>query len=120
MFHYGSHSYRQERADDGLDVNTVQYVHRKNFDWNFEQKLEAEIMLKAAHITWHSPVKFGDNLLIESQVTRWGNSSFDITTNGFVSSKCAFEAIVSYVCVDPVDYKPMGIPELLKTHLQVS
>ena len=37
MFHYGSHSYRQERADDGLDIMTMQYTHRKNFDWNFEQ-----------------------------------------------------------------------------------
>ena len=37
MFHYGSHSYRQERADDGLDIVTMQHTHRKNFDWNFEQ-----------------------------------------------------------------------------------
>jgi len=37
MFHYGSHSYRQERADDGLDIMSMQYIHRTNFDWNFEQ-----------------------------------------------------------------------------------
>lgn len=37
VFHYGQHSYRNNRADDGLDIMTMQVAHRNNFDWNFEQ-----------------------------------------------------------------------------------
>ena len=90
----------------------------RELDWDFEKKLEAEIMLKSANITWHKPVKFGDSLLTKSQVTRWGNSSFDIKTDGYVSNEHCFEASISYVCVDHIDYRPIATPELLKSHLQ--
>ena len=49
--------------------------------WDFEKKLEAEIMLKNANITLHMPVRFGNYLVIKSQGTRLGNSSFDISTD---------------------------------------
>ena len=85
--------------------------------WDFEKELEAEIMLKSANITWHKPVRFGDDLVIKSQVTRWGNSSFDISTEGFVLNEHCFEASILYVCVDHINYRPIEIPELLKNHL---
>ena len=81
--------------------------------WDFEKELETEIMLKSANITWHKPVGFRGDLLM-SQVTRWGNSSFDISTDGFVLSEHCFEASISYVCVDHINYRPIEIPELLK------
>ena len=90
----------------------------REIDWDFEKKLEAEIMLKSANIIWHKPVKFGDSLVTKSHVTRWGNSSFDIRTDGLVLNEQYFEALISYVCVDHIDYRPMKIPELLKSHLQ--
>ena len=34
--------------------------------WDFEKELEAEIMLKSANITWHKPVRFGDDLVTVS------------------------------------------------------
>ena len=81
--------------------------------WDFEKELEAEIMLKSANITWHKPVRFGDDLVIKSQVTRWGNSSFDISTDGFVLSEHCFEASISYVCVDHINYRLIESPVVL-------
>ena len=86
----------------------------RELDWDFEKKLEAEIMLKSANITWHKPVKFGDDLVTKSKVTRWGNSSFDVRTDGYVFKEHCFEAAISYVCVDHINYRPIEIPELLK------
>ena len=40
IFHIGQYTYREgygERADDGLDLYTMQNKHRANFDWNFEK-----------------------------------------------------------------------------------
>ena len=40
IFHIGQYTYREqygERADDGLDLYTMQSKHRDNFDWNFEK-----------------------------------------------------------------------------------
>ena len=40
IFHIGQYTYRDsfgERADDGLDLYTMQNKHRANFDWNFEK-----------------------------------------------------------------------------------
>ena len=40
IFHIGQYTYREqygERADDGLDLYTMQSKHRDNFDWNFKR-----------------------------------------------------------------------------------
>ena len=40
IFHIGQYTYREDyggRADDGLDLYTMQAMHRYNFDWNFEK-----------------------------------------------------------------------------------
>lgn len=40
IFHIGQYTYREgfgERAGDGLDLYTMQNMHRANFDWNFEK-----------------------------------------------------------------------------------
>ena len=40
IFHIGQYTYREgygQRADDGLDLYTMQSRHRANFDWNFKK-----------------------------------------------------------------------------------
>ena len=90
----------------------------REYDWNFEKKLEVEVMLKSVQIVWHSPARFGDVLKLESQVTRWGNSSFDITSSGYVTEEKKFDSTISYVCVDSTSFKPTQVPDLLKCHLE--
>ena len=97
-----------------LELKNLLNLATENHHTNFK---EAEIMLKSANITWHKPVKFGDDLVTKSRVTRWGNSSFDIRTDGYVFKEHCFEASISYVCVDHIDYRPIAAPELLKSHL---
>ena len=90
----------------------------REYDWNFEKKLEVEVMLKSVQIVWHSPARFGDVLKLESQVTRWGNSSFDITSSGYVTEEKKFDSTISYVCVDSTSFIPNQVPDLLKCHLE--
>jgi len=90
----------------------------REIDMNFEEKFGSEVMLKQASIVWESPVKFSETLDIECKIIRWGNTSFDGFFVGSVNSRKTFEATVTYVCVDHVNYGPIKIPTFLKEHLQ--
>ena len=90
----------------------------REIDMNFEEKFGSEVMLKQASIVWESPVKFSETLDIECKIIRWGNTSFDGFFVGSVNSRKTFEATVTYVCVDHVNYGPIKIPTFLKEHLE--
>ncbi len=74
-------------------------------------------MLKTTQLTWHSPVKFGDTLDMKCEVSRWGNSSFDVAINGTVNGDSRFDAVITYVSVDPETQKPAPIPDIVKKSL---
>ena len=59
-------------ADELKKVGTSTDLHAVGFDF----------MLKTTQLTWHSPVKFGDTLDMDCEVSRWGRSSFDVVING--------------------------------------
>ena len=76
-----------------------------------------DFMLKTTQLTWHSPVKFGDTLDMKCEVSRWGNSSFDVLINGQVVSDSRFDAVITYVSVDPTTQRPAPIPAFVKEAL---
>jgi acyl-CoA thioesterase FadM len=76
-----------------------------------------DFMLKTTQLTWHSPVKFGDTLDMHCAVSRWGNSSFDVAINGSVDGKSRFDAVITYVSVDPTSQRPAPIPAFVKDAL---
>lgn len=76
-----------------------------------------DFMLKNTNLTWHSPVKFGDTLDLHCAVSRWGNSSFDVSIAGSVATDPRFDATITYVSVDPVSQRPAPVPEMVKVAL---
>ncbi len=66
IFHIGQYTYREaygNRANDGLDLYTMQYKHRSNFDYNFEksglQKEHWELDTKKALYGRNNSMKMG-------------------------------------------------------------
>ena len=76
-----------------------------------------DFMLKTTQLTWHSPVKFGDTLDMHCEVSRWGNSSFDVAISGQVEGDSRFDAVITYVSVDPKSQRPSPIPDIVKEAL---
>jgi acyl-CoA thioester hydrolase len=76
-----------------------------------------DFMLKTTQLTWHSPVRFGDTLAMHCEVSRWGNSSFDVAINGSVDGDSRFDAVITYVSVDPTSQRPAPIPAMVKEAL---
>lgn len=96
--------------DDGFDC------WLRDLDPRFES-LGWEVMLKKAEITWEGPARLAERISIRMEPTRWGNTSFDIGFEGTVDGRAAFNAAVTYVCVDSTTYTPRAIPEQLRAHL---
>ena len=94
-------------ADELKKVGTSTDLHAVGFDF----------MLKTMQLTWHSPVKFGDTLDMKCEVPRWGNSSFDVLINGQVVGDSRFDAVITYVSVDPTTQRPAPIPAFVKEAL---
>jgi acyl-CoA thioester hydrolase len=97
------HALSDELAKSGSSTD----LHAIGFDF----------MLKTTQLTWHSPVKFGDTLDMHCAVSRWGNSSFDVSINGFVNGDSRFDAVITYVSVDPKSQRPSPIPDIVKEAL---
>ena len=76
-----------------------------------------DFMLKTTQLTWHSPVKFGDTLDMHCEISRWGNSSFDVSISGQVGGDSRFDAVITYVSVDPTTQRPAPIPAFVKEAL---
>ena len=94
-------------ADELKKSGTSTDLHAIGFDF----------MLKTTQLTWHSPVKFGDTLDMNCEVSRWGNSSFDVAINGSVDGDSRFDAVITYVSVDTVTQMPTPIPDIVKKSL---
>jgi len=94
-------------ADELKKAGTSTDLHAVGFDF----------MLKTTQLTWHSPVKFGDTLDMDCEVSRWGRSSFDVVIKGSVRGELRFDATIVYVSVDPTTQRPAPIPAFVKDAL---
>ena len=81
------------------------------------EALGFDFMLKAATITWHSPLVFGDTANLACEIKRWGNASFDVSVEGSAGGSPRFSAVITYVNVSPEDQRPRRIPEIVRERL---
>ena len=63
------------------------------------------------------PIRSGPDLIMHCEVSRWGNSSFDVAINGQVNGDSRFDAVITYVSVDPKSQRPSPIPDIVKEAL---
>lgn len=75
-----------------------------------------ELMLKAASLVWHAPLRYRDLVVMECGVSRWGRTSMDVHFRGRVGDEVRFEATITYVSVvDPQgEARPSPIDERMR------
>jgi len=125
-----------EDTDSGGVVyhsNYLNFMERARTEWlrhlGFEQtyirdELNVIFVVHNMQIIFKKPAKFNDMLTITSQLTSLGRGSFEfmqtITTNESVLGQrnVLVEAQVKLACVNALTFKPVGIPEPIKSTME--
>lgn len=81
----------------------------------FEQTVD--VMLKHFTIEWSRPARLAETLDMTAQVTRFGNTSFEVEVTGSVKGEPSFRATIVYVCVKPGTTETMPAPEAMRSAL---
>ena len=76
-----------------------------------------DAMLKKATIEWQGSATVHDHLDIAVEVSRWGNTSFDVTYTGTVDDRPVFTAVVTYVGVRLGTTETIPPPDEVRTRL---
>jgi acyl-CoA thioesterase FadM len=76
-------------------------------------------MLKTAHGTWHKGASYGDIIEAACSVTRWGNTSFDVTVEMTVQNELVFDCVITYVSTTPGAPQPVPVPDNVKRALSL-
>lgn len=76
-----------------------------------------DVMVKTATVTWQSPLRLGDLVVIEAAPSRWGNTSFDVSYRGERDGAGVFDATITYVTVDMAAGAPIPIPDVFRRSL---
>lgn len=95
-------------ADELAAAGTSTDLHAIGFDF----------MLKKATMTWSSPARYGDTIDARAVVSRWGTTSFDVTITGSVADREVFEAVITYVSIDPITQRPTPLPDAVRRALE--
>ena len=97
-------------CDDACE-NWVRHVGIRAFEngWDF--------MLKKATIEWSGTATVGDVISIAPAVTRWGNTSFDVTYDGRVGDRPVFSCTITYVGVKMGTLETMPPPAEVRAAL---
>ena len=72
-----------------------------------------DVMVKKAAITWDGAARVHDELAIAVEVSRWGQTSFDVRFTGTVEGAPVFTADLTYVAVTHRHDRPRAGPRRL-------
>ena len=78
---------------------------------------ELDMMVKKATVEWYSPATHGEVLDLVPAVSRWGNTSYDLTVTGSVGDRRVFTATMVYINVIPGTKTPVPVPDHVKAAL---
>jgi acyl-CoA thioester hydrolase len=119
-----------EDTDSGGVVyhsNYLNFMERARTEWlrqlGFEQtyirdELNVIFVVHNMQITFKKPAKFNDMLTITSQLTNIGRGSFEFLQTINVNQQTLVEAQVKLACVNALTFKPVGIPEPIKSTME--
>ncbi len=80
-------------------------------------ELHWDFMLKKATIEWAGSAKGGETIDIGLHVSRWGNTSFEVTFEGSVDERPVFTCVIVYVGVRLGTREPMPPPSEVRAVL---
>lgn len=76
-----------------------------------------DFMLKKATIEWTAAATVYDELAITVWVSRWGNTSFDVSFDGKVEDRAIFTSTITYVGVVEGTLTTAPVPDAVRTLL---
>ncbi|MBC7786993.1 MAG: tol-pal system-associated acyl-CoA thioesterase [Methylophilaceae bacterium] len=103
--------------------NYLNFMERARTEWlrdlGFGQnELKAElnmiIVVHALSIDYHHPARFDDTLIVLSELTKTGRSSFEFEQKITCNELVLTTSKVRLVCVDSDKFKPVAIPQAIK------
>ena len=98
---------RQGLADElGKDIAAIDLIE-VGFDF----------MLKTTTATWHKGAKYTEIIHAACSVSRWGNTSFDVTVDMTVDGEQVFDCVITYVSVTLGAPQPVQVPDVVKRAL---
>lgn len=78
-----------------------------------------DCMLKSVSLLWHRPLRLGDVASLDCSISRWGNSSFDVSIRGHVDGEQSFDATIVYVSTTPGAPKVVPVPDWVRAAFKV-
>jgi acyl-CoA thioester hydrolase len=81
------------------------------------QSLGVEIVVKLAIIEWHTAARPSSAIELGMRLERMGRTSFELKFEGSIQGTRAFVAQLTYVVVDSRTFKPLQIPDSLRSVL---
>jgi acyl-CoA thioester hydrolase len=88
----------------------------RRLDRDFEG-LGWDFMVKRAELVWHGSAGIGDVLEVDSAVTRWGTTSFDVEHRLHVGAREVATVVTTYVGVEPGTSVTTPPPDAVRRHL---
>ena len=76
-----------------------------------------DFMLKTATGTWHKGATYGNIIDARCDITRWGNTSFDVSVSMTVADEPVFDCTITYVSTTPGAARPVPVPDFVKSAL---
>lgn len=78
-----------------------------------------DLMVKTATLTWSAPARLGDEIAVDAGVSRWGNTSFDVTFTGMRPDDAGdvFTATITYVAIRTDTTETVRVPDEFRSAL---
>lgn len=106
--------YADDVVAQWLRYSVAQHTGKSNAEWS---ALGFDFMLKTATGTWHKGATYGDVIDATCAVSRWGNTSFDVSVSMTVKGDPIFDCSITYVSVTPGTHTPVGVPDNIRAAL---
>jgi len=76
-----------------------------------------DFMLRRAEVDWRGSATYGDTVLIDCGVSRWGETSFDVQFDIQVRGQTVDEIVITYVGVEAGTLTKTRVPERFRAAL---
>jgi acyl-CoA thioester hydrolase len=108
--------------------NYLKFMERARTEWlrsmGFEQtelreKLGVLFVVRSLKLKYRQPARFNDALSVITRITRIGYSLLEFEQTIYRGEELLTSGTVEVVCVDTVQFKPMNIPDAIRTATQL-
>ena len=107
--------------------NYLNFMERARTEWlrhmGFEQTYLRDVLnivfvVHSMQIAFKKPARFNDLLTITSSLAKTGRSSFEFFQKITINQQILVEAQVKVACVEAMSFKPVGIPEQIRSKME--